>query len=194
MHLRRSFRALPEATDIVPRERMGEGLGFFGITAPISTALAPVIALWLIHHYSFKELFIACFILSLGTLIRVLFLRYPKNENQASGLRPLSGLFVDRVGQKGFDICVVIGFVAVIAAIFILVYISTPLHLIIAGLLYGLCFGYFHSTMLILSVRCVPADKKGTANASYWTALDMGIAVGSLYKFERKLIIVRLLV
>lgn len=226
------------ATDIVPRERMGEGLGFYGITASISTALSPAMALWLIHHYSFRELFIACFILSLGTLIGVLFIRYPKNETQVSGSkfkllekaaltpsivaffvalatssvfsflalytidlglktaagffftamastsfasRPLSGVIVDRIGKKGFDLCVVIGFVAVIAAIFFLVYISTPLHLIIAGLLYGLCFGFFQSIMLILSVRSVPAEKKGTANAFYWTALDMGMAIGSLF-------------
>ena len=57
--------------------------------------------------------------------------------------RPLSGMIVDRKGQRGYDLCVMTGSVAVIIAILIMVNISTTLHLVIAGLLYGLCTDFF---------------------------------------------------
>ncbi|RJX29418.1 MAG: MFS transporter [Dethiobacter sp.] len=225
------------ALDIVPSERMGEGLGFFSLFNSVSMALSPAIALWLIYHYSFRELFIVCFFLMIGTFFVVLLIRYPIIEKQLNdykfkfmekaalrpaliiflvlfanssvtsflalyaidlGLktagffftamalttlisRPLSGLIVDRLRQKGFDICFVIGAIAVVIAILVLVLSSTSLHLVVAGLLYGLCSGFIYSIMLVLSIRSVFAGEKGAANATYWTALDMGVALGSLF-------------
>lgn len=95
--------------------------------------------------------------------------------------RPLSGTIVDRAGQKGFNLCVTIGTVAAAMAIFVLVYTSSPLHLLIAGLSYGLCSGFLQFIMLILSVRNAPSEKMSIANAFYWTALDTGVAAGSLF-------------
>lgn len=227
------------ALDIVPPERMGEGLGFYSLFNSLSMALSPAIALWLIFQYSFRELFIACSYLTLCTLIVSLFIRFPKIEKQtsspgfelleiaamwpsiviffvvfanssaisflalytidlgltasAAGLfftamalttltsRPLSGIIVDRTGQKGFDFCVMIGSIAAFIAILVLVYAFKPMHLLVAGLLYGLCSGFLQSIMLILSIRNAPIEKKSIANALYWTAVDMGVASGSLF-------------
>lgn len=72
------------ALDIVPPERMGEGLGFYSLFNSLSMAISPAIALWLIFQYSFKELFIACSLLTLCTLATSLFIKYPKIEIQAS--------------------------------------------------------------------------------------------------------------
>lgn len=225
------------ALDIMPRERMGEGLGYYSLFNSISMSLAPALALWVIHAFSFKELFVACTLLALGILVAGLFVKCPKIEKLQKGsgfkllekaallpatviffilfanssvisflalyamdlglktagvfftaqalttliTRPLSGLIVDRKGQRGYDLCVMTGSVAVIIAILIMVNISTTLHLVIAGLLYGLCTGFLQSTILIITVRSVPPQKTGTANATYWTALDMGVALGSLF-------------
>ncbi|NMB40766.1 MAG: MFS transporter [Firmicutes bacterium] len=225
------------ALDVIPQERMGEGLGFYSLFSSLSLALSPAIALWLVSQYTFDRLFIICTLLTLCTLIVSSFIRYPKVEMQASdhklellkiadmwpsiviffmvfansstisflalytidlgltekaaGLffttmalttlitRPLSGTIVDRIGQKGFDFCVMIGAVAIFIAVFFLVYTFQPVHLLIAGLLYGLCSGFFQAIMLVLAVRIVPPGKKSIANAIYWTAVDTGVALGS---------------
>lgn len=227
------------ALDVVPPERIGEGLGFFSLFSSLSMALSPAIALWLIAHFSFRELFIACSVLTLCTLAASLFIQYPKVEKLAGGSRfellemsalwpsiviflvlfayssvvsflalyaidlglptsaaglyftavalttlisrPLSGIIVDRVGQRGFDLCIIIGILAAFTAVFILVCACKPLHLLLAGLFYGLCSGFLHSIILVLSISIVPVEKKGMANAFYWTAVDLGIASGSLF-------------
>ena len=46
------------AGDIVPQERFGEGIGFFGLTAAVATAIGPSIGLFLIEGVSFKALFL----------------------------------------------------------------------------------------------------------------------------------------
>jgi predicted MFS family arabinose efflux permease len=52
---------------------------------------------------------------------------------------------------------------------------------VIAGLLYGVCNGFLLSTLLILAVRRAPPERKGAANATYWTAVDVGVAAGSMF-------------
>jgi MFS family permease len=95
--------------------------------------------------------------------------------------RPLSGYIVDKTGRKGFNICFGIGTVAPIIALVILAFLSSTLHLVIAGLLYGVCLGFIYSTILIITVRRAPPERKGAANATYWTAVDVGMAVGSMF-------------
>ncbi|HAA33964.1 MAG TPA: hypothetical protein DCD97_01490, partial [Firmicutes bacterium] len=81
----------------------------------------------------------------------------------------------------GFNICFGIGTVAPIIALVILAFLSSTLHLVIAGLLYGVCLGFIYSTILIITVRRAPPERKGAANATYWTAVDVGMAVGSMF-------------
>ncbi len=95
--------------------------------------------------------------------------------------RPTSGYIVDKMGRKGFDICFGVGTAAPIVAVIILAFLSSTLHLVIAGLLYGACTGLITSTILILTVRRAPPERKGAANATYWTAVDVGTAGGSLF-------------
>lgn len=225
------------ALDIIPHERTGEGLGFFSLFNSVSMALSPAIALWLVFHYSFRELFIACLFLMVCIFFMVFLIRYPTIERQLNGSkfyliekaslrpsviiflvlfanssttsflalyalelglktagffftavalttlisRPLSGLIVDKLKQKGFDICFLIGVIAVVNGILVLSFTSTSLHLVIAGLFYGFCSGFIYSIMLVLSIHSVSQEKKGAANATYWTAFDMGVSLGSIF-------------
>jgi MFS family permease len=226
------------ASDIVPRQRMGEGMGYYSLTLSISMAFSPVLALWLIDHYSFRELFMACALLTLTSLLLALLIRYPKTERPRSvpapsfvfmekaalqpaavilfviftyssvisflplyarqqGLatvgyfftamalttlisRPLSGIIVDRAGRRGYDISVIISTIATVAAMPVLAQTTSLSHLLWGGFLYGIGFGFIQPTMLALAIRSVPAHKKGAANATFWTAVDMGAASGSL--------------
>lgn len=44
-------------TDILPHSRMGEGLGMYGLSMAISTAVAPALGLAVMHAYGFRPLF-----------------------------------------------------------------------------------------------------------------------------------------
>ncbi len=93
--------------------------------------------------------------------------------------RPVSGLIIDRKGDRGYDLVVLIGCLATIAAILVLTMLGTPLHLFIGGFFYGLGFGFIQPTILAQSVRRVSPDRRGGANATFWTAFDIGVASGS---------------
>ena len=45
-------------TDILPHSRMGEGLGMYGLSMAISTAVAPALGLAVMHAYGFRPLFL----------------------------------------------------------------------------------------------------------------------------------------
>ncbi len=49
------------AVDVMPSERRGEGIGYYGMAANIAMAVGPVAGLWLHHHYSFNVVFLAAF-------------------------------------------------------------------------------------------------------------------------------------
>lgn len=50
--------------DSLPVEKMGEGMGYFGLTTSISLATAPIIGFWLIEEFNFSILFLAVGIMS----------------------------------------------------------------------------------------------------------------------------------
>lgn len=226
------------ASDLVPRQRMGEGMGYYSLTLSVSMAFSPVLALWLIDRYSFRELFMACSLLVFISLVLALFIKYPRQERPPSapvasfafmekealqpaaviflviftysalisflplyarlqGLatvgyfftalalttlisRPLSGIIVDKAGRSGYNLSVIVGTMASVAAMPVLAQTDSLLHLLLGGFLYGIGFGFIQPTMLALAIRSVPHHKKGAANATFWTAVDMGAATGSI--------------
>lgn len=94
--------------------------------------------------------------------------------------RPFAGMLVDRLGKRGYDMAVVIGVTALLAATLLLARTSSSLHLIIGGIIYGIGMGILQPTMLALSVRGLPPEKRGAANATYWNAFDAGTFIGSI--------------
>lgn len=68
------------ATDIIPRARFAEGMGFFGMATALATAVAPAIGLALMERYGFRVLFLfaaASIVLALGLFF---LMRTPKIE------------------------------------------------------------------------------------------------------------------
>lgn len=58
-HASGSNAASTWVTDIVPLQRMGEGLGFYGLSMALSTAVAPALGLLLMNRVGFSYLFIS---------------------------------------------------------------------------------------------------------------------------------------
>ncbi|MCE5286324.1 MAG: MFS transporter [Pelosinus sp.] len=58
-------------TDLIPKSRRGEGIGYFGLGTTLAMAIAPGLGVWIVDNFSFNTLFIvATFsqILALGCL------------------------------------------------------------------------------------------------------------------------------
>ncbi|OPX88834.1 MAG: Bicyclomycin resistance protein [Pelotomaculum sp. PtaB.Bin104] len=56
--------------DSVPKDRLGEGMGYFGLTSTISLAFAPMVGFWLVGISGYQTLFVAV------TLVTVLALSF----------------------------------------------------------------------------------------------------------------------
>ncbi len=224
------------ASDVVPKERLGEGMGFFSLHISVSLAIAPAIGLWLMEKYSFQALFAVSSLFIIISIILALLIRYPKTEKilvktdfavfekaafrpaliilfltmtyssllsflavfvQKQGVgsaalffaalaittvvsRPLGGRIVDRLGNRGYDLTVIPGLVAVIVAMPIIAQISSVSALIIGSIVYGFGFGLVQPTMLALCINSVPTNKRGAANATYFIFFDTGVGIGSI--------------
>jgi MFS family permease len=224
------------ASDLIPQERIGEGMGYFSLTSSISLASAPALGLWLIGQYSFQTLFLVCIGLTLLSIILATTIKYKPEEKRNAKLkfsfieinalrpalvilfitmtysallsflalftlqqgletawifflvlaltslvtRPLSGRIVDIKGAKGYDFIVAAGISALVIAMPVLAQTTSALHLVVGGLFYGIGFGFTQPTMLALTIQSVPIERRGAANATYWSAFDVGVVLGSV--------------
>ncbi|MEK8132198.1 MFS transporter [Paenibacillus filicis] len=62
-------------SDIIPMKRIGEGMGYFGLSTGFSMALAPLIGLWLLDAYGFGTLIAVATVLGLLIVPLVLGIR-----------------------------------------------------------------------------------------------------------------------
>lgn len=68
------------AVDIMPSERRGEGIGYFGMAANIAMATGPVAGLWLYQYYTSDALFMTAFFASLIGLLTIVLIKPIKKE------------------------------------------------------------------------------------------------------------------
>ena len=230
------------ATNIIPAKRLGEGIGFYGLSTSGGTSFAPMIALAILQYFSYNVLIatsvtllivtlglnltikpeqkalaapnsseikekisfmeyafdkrpllpcilILCFSLTLGGVIS-----FMKQLSATAGLEATAPLFFlvmavvmmtckvfagfiyDRMGHK------VIIYPAAITGMIALFLISTTTSaamLLAAGVLYGITYGALIPPLQTLAVSSVEKKKQGTANAMYFTFMDLGMALGA---------------
>jgi len=82
------------AVDIMPAERRGEGIGYFGMAANIAMAVGPVVGLWIHQKYSFNVLFLAAFFSSFIGLLTILAIKPIKKEHPQ--IQTVQALSLDR--------------------------------------------------------------------------------------------------
>ncbi|CEG28351.1 MFS transporter [Bacillus sp. B-jedd] len=68
------------ATDLIPAERRGEGMGYYGLSGNIALAAGPSLGLILAGLLTFQNLFLLCAALGLGSLLLASMIRYKKVE------------------------------------------------------------------------------------------------------------------
>lgn len=81
------------AADVIPRERLGEGMGFFGLAATIAMAVAPALGLFIIHQSGFTALFATSASLALAALALAAAIRYGRYRllPASPGTNPTTG-------------------------------------------------------------------------------------------------------
>jgi MFS family permease len=65
------------AVDIIPANKRGEGIGYFGLSTTLGMSVGPVIGLFICHHYGYTAMFMAGIITSLVSLICACFIKLP---------------------------------------------------------------------------------------------------------------------
>ncbi|MBR5429734.1 MAG: MFS transporter [Firmicutes bacterium] len=78
------------ACDVIPKKRFGAGMGFFGLTAAVSTAISPSIGLLLMERQGFRVMFLTAAGFALAGALVALTLRY--REPRISGLSFREGM------------------------------------------------------------------------------------------------------
>ncbi len=148
-------------TDIVPRSRMGEGLGMFGLSTAVSTAIAPAAGLAVMNAWGFRPLFA---LVALAAVVALLLGVSVKKRGYKLSTEPLkwSGLFEKLsvpASMTQFLFMIAYGVVEVYVAIY------AASHQLPGGGIYFICIAV--ATVLTRVVLGRAIDKYGEAALVY---------------------------
>ncbi|MFD1064888.1 MFS transporter [Oceanobacillus locisalsi] len=62
---------------IIPAERKGEGIGYYSMSATLSTALGPFVGLYMSQHTSMQGIFLLCLAIAIFSFLTAFFVRVP---------------------------------------------------------------------------------------------------------------------
>ena len=216
--------------DIVPANRRGEGMGWYGLAMTVAMAAGPLLGTWTLDGYTFSGVFLLAVALSVAALLAVAGPRLPFERPEVRrkialydpaalpvslavvfltfaygavttfvplfavtidvnpGLyflvyalsltlaRPIAGKLSDRYGAASV---IVPAALLSICALFVLSSATGLAGVVAAAVLYGLGFGSAQPALQAALLGMVPKERFGLANASFFTAFDLGIALGS---------------
>lgn len=223
-----------QAIDIIPSQRRGEGIGYFGLMSSLAMAMGPMAGLWLMDHFPFALIFDAAIASGVGGLVIASFVRSPTKSRvvhsavlsldrfllvraiplacnlaviglaysmllafaavygrqvgaQSTGLfftlmaigmmaaRAFSGRLVD-----GGKVVAVIngGTLAIVVGLAVMVIFPGAGSFYLTGVFIGAGFGVVYPAYQTLIVNLGSNAQRGTAVATYFTALDVGIGLG----------------
>jgi MFS family permease len=228
------------ATDVLPEERMSEGIGYMGLTGSVSLAVAPAIALSLVGSGQYGSAYNVAFAAGVFSLLTIgLFRGKPKAVAKADSLPKPAGIarFFEPAAFKPSAVMLLLGlcgaalttflsiftlgrgfttnqvslyftinavtlalarlFGARVARIislrravliatvldvaaFTLIAFSTGVWTLwLAAALYGLGYGTIYPLLNALAITASPPHRRGTAMATFLTAMDIGIGFGA---------------
>lgn len=223
------------AADVIPPNRRGEGMGYYGASVTIAMSLAPALGLKMIESYPFTLLFLASAMFGLAALFTGVPINYEgihgANSKSPSkpaiiektaiapslvlfftalsyggvvtflptyaefrgvnnvGLfftvyalvllicRPLMGRWADKNGPGPV---LILGILLLVVAQITLVAATNLVWFLVVGVIYGLGFGAVHPILSAVTVSLAPLDRRGAANATFFSAMDLGIGLGAM--------------
>ncbi len=228
------------AADVLPEERMSEGIGYMGLTSSVSLAVAPAIALSLVGGGHFSAAYNTAFAAGLLALLAIgLYRGAPKAVAKKADLPKPAGIsrFFEPAAFKPSAVMLLLGFCAAAPVTFLSIFtlgrgfttdqislyftinavslavarlfgarvarkisvnravlIATVLNassflligfsvecwsLWLAAGLYGLGYGTIYPLLNGLAITASPPHRRGTAMATFLTAMDIGIGFGA---------------
>lgn len=66
--------------DIIPSSRLAEGIGYYGISNTLATAVGPALTLLIIKAFSYQALFITAFVIGIVSFICSYFMKYEEKQ------------------------------------------------------------------------------------------------------------------
>ncbi|WP_077327945.1 MFS transporter [Virgibacillus siamensis] len=91
-------------------------------------------------------------------------------------IRPFSGKWFDKYGHK---VVIYPAAISGMIALFLLSITHHTITLLVAGVFYGISYGIVTPTLQAIAVSFVERHKQGTANAMFFSSMDLGMAIGS---------------
>lgn len=92
-------------------------------------------------------------------------------------VRPISGKLSDKYGEV---LIIVPSLFITVLAIFVLTASNGLMGVVAAAILYGVGFGSAQPTLQAAMLKIIDPSKRGIANASFFTAFDLGIGLGAI--------------
>ncbi|CAI8836450.1 MFS transporter [Bacillus pseudomycoides] len=92
-------------------------------------------------------------------------------------VRPFAGKVSDKYGE---GIIIIPALFTLIAALLVLAMTNGIVGLVITAILYGIGFGSAQPALQVAMIRLTSPEKRGIANATFFTAFDLGIGLGSI--------------
>ncbi len=226
------------AIDVMPAERRGEGIGYFGLSYTFAQSLGPLTGFWLYSHYDFNVIFLIAFGFACFGLLSIFPISLPSLERPkvaeveetlsldrfilikglpcilllllvGYGYGTLSnfiglycadsafkcdpgmfffifaaGVVVSRLlsakainNDKVVSVAS-IGAILIAAGYFALAYCSASWLFIVGSVAVGIGFGCVNPAFQSLLINLAPHNRRGTANATFYTFFDLGIGGG----------------
>lgn len=222
--------------DLVPVEKRGRGIGYFGLSFTIAMSIGPVIGLKVMGENHFTALFLVAGAVSVLGILMASLIKYPsfKRPDQSgfslkmliskqsvpvalnililaasyggvmtfitlyakeNGLnaytgwffsimavgtaltRVFSGSLFDRYGPTWISVS---GILAVSGGLLLLAHAPVVNFFLISGFVIGIGFGVIFPTLQTMANNVVTAERRGAANSTFLTGLDLGIGLGSV--------------
>lgn len=91
--------------------------------------------------------------------------------------RPLTGKLADRFG---FTPIIIPGLIFMLIAMILLAYANNIGLFIAAAAAYGIGFGSVQPTLNAIMIKLCPVHRRGVGNATFFSAMDIGIGVGAV--------------
>lgn len=224
--------AATTSVDLLPAERRGEGIGYFGVGVIISMAAGPSAGLFLAETTGFGTLFIAAGFLTLLGFAILCFLRFPviPQRETAFSVKALlektslpasfaafiycvpysavvnyTGMFARTIpgasaglfflflalgtgmtrifsgklfDTRGPETLMNIAYVLLLGGFLLQAAAQAPPYFYAAGMLLGLAYGIAVPVTQAMVNAVVPPERRGSANATFMTAFDLGICIG----------------
>lgn len=97
------------ATDVIPKKRLAEGMGFYGLTTVFSMAVAPILGLYIIEAWGFSSFFHLSTIIAVCGFILAFFIRY---QIISPPTEPVRGAKLSLLEKNAYKPSIIIFFIA----------------------------------------------------------------------------------